>query len=49
MLRTAIFMEINEMENLDERRVDLRSELIFNPNDSKVLKELGAILCFQKK
>jgi len=49
MLRTAIFMEINEVENLDERRVDLRSELIFNPNDRVALKELGAILCFQKK
>jgi len=49
MLRTAIFMGINEIENLDERRLDLRSELIFNPNDCIALKELGAILCFQKK
>ncbi|MCS5423045.1 M48 family metallopeptidase, partial [Psychrilyobacter sp. S5] len=49
MLRTAIFMEINEIENLDERRVDLRSELIFNPDNRMALRELGAILCFQKK
>ena len=49
MLKTTIFMEINKIENLDERRVDLRSELIFNPNDHTALKELGAILCFQKK
>jgi len=49
MLRTAIFMQINEIENLDERRIDLRSELIFNPDNPTVLNELGAILCFQKK
>jgi len=49
MLRTAIFRDISENENLDERVLDLRSELIFDSENIELLEELGATLCFQKK
>ena len=49
MLRTRIFQEIGEDPNLDQKIIEMNKILVSEPENIKVLEELGAIYYYQRK
>lgn len=49
MLKTKIFMEIDTLKDIEEQEIDIRSELLMEPNNIKLLKKLGALLYFKQE